>query len=348
MKKIHITLIFLPIFLFIITIASQSNASAQGFQLITSPLPIKLISAPGKTEHVNLRVKNQGVNAETIVVGLMKFTASSTQGSPNLENLTPKDTYSSWITFSPSQFVAQPNVWYTVSMTIKIPQTASLGYYLAATFSKESLNTKLDSTNLNGVVATPILLNVATPNEKKSMNLVSFSTNHEIYEYLPVKFNVSIHNTGNIYLSPVGNIFIDKGSKSVATLYLNDAGSSILPQSTRSLTTSWDKGFPVYKEQLFNGAPKLDSNGKFIQSLDWNFSKLSSFRFGKYTAKLLLVYNNGTNDIPIESTLSFWVIPWKLMIIALVILIIIVIGVWSVLKGTFKNTKSTVQKIHHK
>jgi hypothetical protein len=36
-------------------------------------------------------------------------------------------------------------------------------------------------------------------------------------------------------------------------------------------------------------------------------------RWGKYTANLLLVYDDGTKDVPIEGTLSFWVIPWRLI-----------------------------------
>jgi hypothetical protein len=34
---------------------------------------------------------------------------------------------------------------------------------------------------------------------------------------------------------------------------------------------------------------------------------------GHYTAQLLLIYNDGTRDVPISGSLSFWVIPWRLI-----------------------------------
>ena len=132
MKKNIIVLVLFGVIFFGLSIFYTVSVSAQGFQIITSPLPIKLTTTPGQIEKIKLRVKNQGVNAEPISVGLMKFTASKTEGSPNLESLGPKDNYN-WINFNPSKFIAQPNVWYTVSMTITVPKTASLGYYLAAT-----------------------------------------------------------------------------------------------------------------------------------------------------------------------------------------------------------------------
>jgi ABC-type glycerol-3-phosphate transport system permease component len=40
-------------------------------------------------------------------------------------------------------------------------------------------------------------------------------------------------------------------------------------------------------------------------------------RFGKYTAKMLLVFDDGARDVPIEGVVSFWVIPWRLFIAAI-------------------------------
>ncbi len=326
------------------SILLNTGAKADSFQIITSPLPIKLTLSPGQQTSVNLRVKNQGISAEPIAIGLMKFTASSTTGSPNIKQLSPSDNYS-WITFSPSVVDAQPNVWYSVKMTINVPSNAALGYYLAVTFSKQSFTAVKSSTNLNGVVATPVLINVLTPNEKESMNLVSFSADQGFYEYLPANFNVILKNTGNIYLSPVGNVFIYNGSTLIKTLYVNDSGGSILPNSERLFQLSWSDGFPVYKEALFNGAPKLDSSGKFVQSLKWDWSNLSKFRFGEYSAKLIMVYNNGTVDVPIESSLNFWVIPWKILLVGLLIFGLLIFGLITFIKSTSRDIKKVKNRI---
>ncbi|MBI2439455.1 MAG: hypothetical protein HYV45_02555, partial [Candidatus Moranbacteria bacterium] len=49
--------------------------------------------------------------------------------------------------------------------------------------------------------------------------------------------------------------------------------------------------------------------------LKWDWNDASKLRFGKYQAKLLLIYDDGTRDIPIEGMVSFWVVPWRIIAI---------------------------------
>jgi hypothetical protein len=51
------------------------------------------------------------------------------------------------------------------------------------------------------------------------------------------------------------------------------------------------------------------------------------------------VYNDGQRDIPINGSVSFWVVPWKLILILLVIGAFVAIGIWSSLRraGHFVN-----------
>lgn len=317
----------------VVALAPSQAQAAEGFNVLTSPLPIKITTEPGKTVTEELRIKNQSNQPEGIKVGLMKFAAKGVNGAPNLFDLTPKDTYASWVRFTPSQFVAQPNVWNTVKMTITIPSDAGLGYYLAVTFSPSNQPGARKVTNLRGSAASLVLLNVQSPNEKRSLQLADFSTDHKLYEYLPANFRVRLHNNGNIYLPPVGNIFITKGSKTVGTLDFNAAGGSVLPASNREFTIPWKSGFPVFTDHLEHHKPITDKHGKIKQDLKWDFSQVNKFRFGKYTAKLLVVYDDGKQDVPLESTLAFWVLPWKLMLIALVIVIIVGFGVFMAIRS---------------
>jgi len=319
--------------------------AAEGFNVLTSPLPIKITTEPGKTIQNKLRIKNLANQPQAIKVGLMKFGASGETGQPNLFDLTPKDKYASWVSFSPQQFVAQPNVWNTVTMTIKVPADAALGYYLAVTFSPARQATE-KGTNVKGSAATLVLLNVHSPNEKRSLDLLDFYTDHKLYEYLPANFKVRVKNTGNIYIPPVGNIFIMKGNKTVTTLDFNSAGGSVLPSSNRVFSLSWKDGFPYFKDRLVDGKPVTDKHGHLKQDLKWDFTKADKFRFGKYTAKLLIAYDDGKQDVPLESTLTFWVLPWKLMLLLLVLLLIIGFGVFNLLRSTFQRAKSGAKARH--
>ncbi|HVX24461.1 MAG TPA: hypothetical protein VG992_03930 [Candidatus Saccharimonadales bacterium] len=329
----------------LVTASGASAASAPGFNIITSPLPIKLLTTPGKTISTELRMKNQSDKPEAIKVGLMKFGATGENGEPDLFSLTPSDSYASWVHFSPSRFVAQPGIWQTVKMTINVPSNASLGYYLAVTFSRANTLNQQGVTNLNGSVATLVLLNVNTPNEKRTLSIASFTADHKLYEYLPANFSIRLHNSGNIYIAPAGNIFISRGGKQVASLEFNPAGGSVLPNSNRVFTQPWSDGFPVFKPANTTGKPVLDKHGQPKLHLSWDFGQLGKFRFGHYTAKLLVVYNNGRDDVPLQASLSFWVIPWKLLLILIIFLVIIGFGLWSLLRSGVRKTRAGVSRV---
>ncbi len=318
--------------------------AAEGFNVITSPLPIKISTTPGKTVETSLRIKSQNTQPEGIKVSLLKFKGNGTTGQPDLLDITSKDTFANWVTFSPSQFVAQPGVWNTVKMTIKVPQDAGLGYYMAVTFSPSKQPGAPDVTNLKGSAATLVLLDVKNGQEKRELKLVDFSTDHTVYEYLPSNFNVKVRNNGNIYISPAGNVFISRGDKPVDTIDFNAAGGSVLPESVRIFKMPWKNGFPAYKDRLVEGKPITDSNGNLKQDLKWNFAEANKFRFGKYTAKLLIVYDDGKRDVPIESTLTFWVIPWKLMLVGTLIIALVGYGLFTLSRGVVSKTRQGVGK----
>lgn len=323
--------------------ASAAETPTQGFNIITSPLPIKLTAKPGQTVQTELRMKNQGSQPETIKVGLMKFGATGENGQPNLFDLTSKDTYSSWVSFSPSQFVAEPNVWKTVTMTINVPQDAELGYYMAVTFSRASQPGEKRATSYKGAVATLVLLD-AGGNAQRDMELLSFKSTKGLYEYLPATFEVKLRNKGNIYISPTGNIFIERGGKVIDTLNFNEAGGSVLPDSNRVFKVKWENGFPVFKDKIVDGKPVPGKNG-LAQELKWELKNISQFRIGKYTAKLLVVYDNGTQDVPMESQLSFWVVPWKILLVLLVLIGLLAYGLYSFVRSAVRKTKGGVGKI---
>ena len=57
----------------------------------------------------------------------------------------------------------------------------------------------------------------------------------------------------------------------------------------------------------------LLKGGKQVYALKWDSSKLSHLRIGRYTANLVMTYDDGKRDVPLEAVVSFWVIPWRLI-----------------------------------
>ena len=319
----------------------HANAASPGFNLTTSPSPILLTTPPGTTVTSDFRVINNASQLEHLKVGLMKFRATGVTGRPNLYERGTGDSYFDWVKFTPSTFDAPPGQWVKVKMTIAVPPTASLGYYYAVTFQRAtSTAAEADqSSAVIGASATLVLLDVKTPNQHPELQIANFTSDHRIYQYLPASMTVRVHNNGNIHLHPGGNIFIKRGSKAVATLTINPFQGNILPNSYREFTADWHDGFPLYQDKQVDGKPALTKDGKPDRSLHWDLTKLTKLRFGKYSAQALVVYNDGTRDIPMEATTSFWVIPWTLILIVFVIVLFLAAGVWFIARHLFQTTK---------
>ncbi|MFZ1627159.1 MAG: hypothetical protein WAT81_05150 [Candidatus Moraniibacteriota bacterium] len=317
-----------------------THAQEDSLRIVTSPLPISLVTEPGTSISTELKVKNAGTEPETLKIDILKFSAYEDTGKPELADLEPTDEFVKWVTFSEPTFTALPEEWKTVTATFNVPKEASFGYYYAFVFTrvKDQGDLAPQQTAVVGGTATLVLLEARIPGAKREITVTEFSTDKTVYEFLPVNFTVSLKNAGNVHVAPRGNIFLSQGSnKDIALLELNPGKGSILPESTRVFDTDWADGFPVYEETIENGQVVLDETGAQTYRLTWDFKNASKLRFGKYTATMLLIYDDGTRDIPIEGVVSFWVMPWRLIVGAFFIAIFFLIGMKSTLSKIWRR-----------
>ncbi len=209
-----------------------------------------------------------------------------------------------------------------------MPKDTGFSYSFALVINRvQSPPLDLGNTALRGSVAIFTLINIDRPDANRQLQVVKFKTNKSVYEYLPTEFDIDFKNTGNTIMQPTGSIFVQRGSndkKPISSLPVNNGNGYILPNSTRTLKVNWEDGFQVEKTVTA-------SDGNTSKQLTWNWGNVGSIRFGKYTAKLVAIYNDGQRDVPIMAEVSFWVIPWKLLLGALVILLLISAGVWSII-----------------
>jgi hypothetical protein len=318
-----------------------------GSVLTTSPISVDLSAKPGSSVSTTLQVQNNSPQTEKINVLLEKFKAEGETGQATIYKPSASDNSLKWIHFSQTSITAEPNVWKQVTVTIDVPSSAKLGYYYAVLFEPQTPAASAnDKTVVRGANAIFLLLNTSpqSKNETRKLVVSSFTSQKSIYEYLPATFNVTVQNTGNIYLAPQGDVFISrsKNGKPLATLPINAGQGNILPATARQFFTSWADGFPVFQTKKINGQVVSNSKGQPEMHLQWNTaSSFSKIRFGKYYAYLALVYNNGTTDVTSNATISFWVIPWKLILIIIAV-IVAIIFVWKAIK---KSTKVAITKI---
>ncbi len=316
--------------------------------ITTSPLPINLRANPGDIATTDLRVRTDGPANETLQITLLKFTANNELGQPRLADREPGDDYFDWVHFSETRFVAEPNVWKTIRMTIDIPDTAGLGYYYAVAFTRagESPESSLGAA-VDGGAATLVLLDVKSPNAKREVELAEFTSKRRVYEFLPAEFTVTLNNTGNIHLVPSGEIFISKGEEPLSTLNVNVASGNVLPGTKRSFTLLWNEGFPKYEQVEQDGKVVNDDNGNPTYTLKWDGMELSKLRIGKYTANLLMVYDDGERDVPIEAALSFWVIPWRILGVLLLLLGLVGFALYIIVRRVLRRLGVAGKKRKH-
>jgi hypothetical protein len=332
--------LLLLIALFSFTFILRTTAlAADGINLTTSPLPINLSVNPGQSVSTSLRIQNAASTTQKIKVSLMKFSAYGETGKPALQDRAPGDDYFDWVSFSPSSFSAPPKQWMSVKMTIAAPKTAAFGYYYAVVFSPADQNPTGKGNKFIGSTAILVLLDVKSPNAKRSAKVVDFKTDKKTYEFLPVSFSVRLHNDGNVHLLPAGTIYIKRGSKQVAALPFNTQHGNILPNSYRVYTTAWNDGFPVYVDKTQDGRVVLDSHDQPVKELKWDFTRLPHLKFGHYTANLLAVYDNGSRDVPMEASVSFWVVPWRIIGFVIIVGGLALIGLWSSGRNIYKKVR---------
>ena len=107
-----------------------------------------------------------------------------------------------------------------------------------------------------------------------------------------------------------------------ATLEANKAEGSVLPGSARKFEADWGNESP-----MIGGEQPEAPKGFFAMA----GSELSDFHFGWYSAKLNLTW--GLLNQTSNASFSFFIIPWQLLLIILVILAI----VWFIGKIALKR-----------
>jgi hypothetical protein len=115
------------------------------------------------------------------------------------------------------------------------------------------------------------------------------------YNAGPIKFGIAFQNDGSVHLVPYGIIEIrNLLGKKVGEVKVDPYFA--MPSSLRTREVSWDK----------------------------------SWLFGGYKATLFL--NRGYKDVVDQMSLSFWVIPWKVLLAIVVVAVIFALFFWFVVR----------------
>jgi hypothetical protein len=283
---------------FVSTANAQSNNSGQALEIAPPVIYINNVD-PGQTVKRQIFLRDVS-SSELIVTGEANdFTAAGEDGTPKilLGDEAENNPYSlkDWIA-APATLRLIPKEVKTMNITINVPENASPGgHYGLIRFTATPPNLKDSgvalSTSLGALVLVTVKGDVAEKLAIKDFYVNKNGKKGSLFESTPLNFVQRLENTGNIHEQPSGLVTItDMFGKKVATLGINQPPRNILPQSIRKLDQNLDKSVI--------GNKKL---------------------FGRYKAELSVTY--GVNKTTVKDTITFWVIPYRLIAILILVLI---------------------------
>jgi len=288
--------------------------SHDAFALTVSPVYIDHTMAPGESINDSIRVWSEVNATATCKIEFQRATTEGEEGLPvfidpsqDQETANLKD----WIHIKgDSSFDISTKDIRTVSFSIDVPVNAEPGGHYAVLFFDvmPGSTTGTSGVGIGSKIGVLFLINVLG-DIKEGANLESFSVEHQVVDHLPVNFFTRIRSLGSVHFRPKGMITIKNIiGMETARIPLNpNNASAVLPNSIRRVHSSWIKDFNAV------------NNINFFVGLQ---NEWKNFAFGRYTA--VLESSWGSKDTPFPTaTVTFWVIPWRLMLVALAALIIL-------------------------
>ncbi len=272
--------------------AKAANVS-QGLQI--SPVLFELNADPGKSYVLHLSLLNVTTADLNFKSFVNDFEAADETGTPQviLQGHAPAtSSLASWIT-PPASLTIKAKQTKAFDIHLTVPVNAEPGgHYGVVRFNSSA--PQIDQTGVALTASTgPLILVRVSGDIRESLTFKDFFTargdHHQgLFESSPINIVERIANNGNVHVKPVGDIVVSNMfGKAIANLPINDQKGNVLPTSIRR-----------FQQQL---------------SKKW--------MFGRYTAKAQLAY--GTKGQTLDGQIAFWVIPYRLILFALTIILII-------------------------
>lgn len=268
-------------------VSAQSPApSSPSTGLAVTPPTFEINGNPGDTIKNTVKLENMHPYAVEIAVDRRNFTAVGEEGAVGLTEEDTSFSLASWIEVTPTSVTIPPKTAQYFTFNIKVPLNAEPGGHFGSLIFRTIPTEKLDGSgaSLAQEIGSLVLLRIAGETVEQA-NIESFNTTKSIFEQGPVNFEIRLKNQGNVHTKPSGTIVITNmlGSQ-VASITVEP--KNVLPGATRKLDAVWD----------------------------------TKWRLGRYSATYTAVLSDQTTR---SATTVFTIIPYRLIIVILVVLILI-------------------------
>lgn len=266
---------------------------------VVGPGRVEIEVKPGQSVTQYISVANRISDNRTfeLVVEDVSGSANGERAVTFMGDVRGPYTVQDYITFPKNTFKLDLGERARIPVTVTIPADAEPGGYYGGVLVSTVKDDGVDEGE--GTARSPIVARVGTlffitvPGDVVRTGATKSLTLSEAkawYEKGPIKFSVLYENTGSVHLNPYGELRITNlFGEEVAFVELEPW--FILPKSLRTRDISWDR------EMLF----------------------------GRYTATAFI--NRGYDDVVDEVSVSFWVLPWKIVLPVFVVLFVILFSI---------------------
>lgn len=283
----------------IVFIFHAQHTSAESFDqvaeqgLSVSPVSVELNAEKGKTYTLDVKVTNVTGTDLSYNAEYFDFRAKDETGTPDLfqdAKLPASASVRTWLG-TDNTFSLTSHQQKTLKIQVAVPKNAEPGgHYGVVAFSGAVPSGSGERVSIRVKTGLLVLIRVAG-DIKESLAVEEFTATSQhktpwFIENAPIDFTLRLKNTGNVHVKPNGAIEVrNMFGGLVGKVDLNKSDGNVLPKSIRRL------------EQTLNA--------------DW--------MIGMYNADLTVGY--GTNGQALTDRISFWVIPYKPLLVLLAVLI---------------------------
>jgi len=299
--------LFLNLFLGICFLGfAQSTHAQSALGLSAIPPRIEITAKPGEAFNKVIKIRNESTVDKYVSTKMVDFIVTDSKGTPvRISGI--KDnrwTASNWLNVSPNKVQKiKPGETVALNLLGVVPDNATPGGHYAMVLHTPG-NEAVISQNSSAIETNVgTLVYITVPGKINQDARVDKFTAPKFSEYGPIDFQTLITNLSDIHIKPQGQIKITNifGLKT-KTLVFNEKDYNIFPFTVRE-----------FENQL-----------------------KSKWLFGRYKAHLEAAY--GTAGGLVSSTLYFWVIPWRLLILLAAAILINIL-----LIALFRKPKNTKQ-----
>ncbi|MCU0678242.1 MAG: small integral membrane protein 8 [Candidatus Pacebacteria bacterium] len=291
---------FASVILLLVLIVPSLVQAQNGSGITLKPATIEENIDPGATKQFLFSIKNESGADQTYYLSRRDIVGVRDGNVPVYadENIQPTQyDMSQWITLSTDTISVAAGSEVPVAFMVTVPQDAPPCSHFAGIFvSMEPPELRESGAAIGYEVANIISLRVSGECEEVAQ-IRQFSTDNYIYGSPNVTFNVRIENGGNTLVRPTGPMEITNmfGTKVDGGLIFNESAAAVFPGDTREFTLDWAG---------------------------------EGYGFGRYEAVVSPVYGEEGAKQTMSSTVTFWVLPMKIVLPALGILTFLLLSVY--------------------